>query len=97
MIDLFRILEKQLSALCYCIMSHTSGHPFLSIQYFYQISREKFEPEPRLRPPDRSSALPLSYPGSTASPRSKLPLETHATCKALWSVTLSAICLPLAN
>ena len=44
----------------------------------YQISREKCEPEPGLElgPPDLyPGALPLSYPGSTVSSPSNLPLE----------------------
>ena len=45
------------------------------------ISREKFEPEPEpgleLGPPDLlPGTLPLSYPGSTASSPSNLPLES---------------------
>ena len=44
---------------------------------FYQISREKFEPESGFKP--RTSRFLLSYPGSHASSRSNLPLETDAT------------------
>ena len=42
----------------------------------YQISREKFEPEPGFEPLD---LYHLSYPGSHASSRSNLPLETDGT------------------
>ena len=46
----------------------------------YQISREKFEPEPGFEPWTSSSVLyHLSYPGSHASSCLNLPLEKDAT------------------
>ena len=59
--------------------------PFVNLHY--HISREKFEPQPGLKlgPPDLyPGALPLSYPGSTASSPSNVPLEiTCHYCKAV--------------
>ena len=47
---------------------------------FYQISREKFEPEPghELGPPDlQPGALPFSHPGSTLLKFDNVNVERH--------------------
>jgi hypothetical protein len=45
----------------------------------YQISSEKFQPEPGFEPRSAPALYHLSYPGSHARSCSNLPLETDAT------------------